>query len=131
MEDLLGDTGLLIPVLARIRVVGVDDNAGVLQPAVGVEGAEMLQILVVVVRHGLAVFIRRASEDCVGERVALALDLPAGVNEGVRVLSRRDGVHHNGEIAACGVFHADGQVKAACGEAVELILDRPCADRNI
>ena len=63
--------------------------------------------------------------------VAIGLYFPSSVQEGVGTLGCHNTVHHNGEIAACGVFHADGQVKAACGEAVELILDRPCADCNI
>ena len=42
-----------------------------------------------------------------------------------------DGVHHDGEVAARGVFHADRQVKAAGREPVQLILYRSCADGDI
>ena len=71
------------------------------------------------------------AEDCVRKRISGAFDLPAAINEGMRMVSSGDGVHHNGQIAACGVFESYGNVKTACGEPMLLVFDASCADCNI
>ena len=45
VEHLLGDAGLLIPLLAGVGVVRVDDDGGILQTALAVELAQLAQIL--------------------------------------------------------------------------------------
>ena len=131
VEHLLGDAGLLIPLLAGVGVVRVDDDGGMLQTALAVELAQLAQILVVVVRQGAAVFVHRAAQDGVGEGVALAAHLPLGEEERVPVLGGLDGVHHDRQVAARGVLHADGDVEPAGDETVLLILDGTRADSDV
>ena len=75
-----------------------------------------------VVWMALAVTVNESPEDGVCHRVALALNLPVAVDEGMAALRGADGVHHNGEVATGRVLHSGGDVKAACGEAVLLVF---------
>ena len=81
-----------------------------------------------IVRLTLAVFIDRASEYGVGQRIALCLDLPAAVNKLVAVLCGVNRVEHDGQAAAGRVLHADRHVDAAGYEAVLLVFNRAGAD---
>ena len=72
----------------------------------------------------IAARIHVAAQNRMGQRVALALHLPVAVDEGVRGLRRLQRVHHHREIAARGVLHAHGDVDAARGQPVLLVLDR-------
>ena len=84
-----------------------------------------------IVRIGASVFIDRAAKYGVCEGIALACDLPSAVIEGMGALCGGYGIDHDRKIAACGVFHADRQIKSARGKAMLLILDRSCPYRNV
>ena len=106
-------------------MVGVDNHSRVLQLRVpGVQVADQQNVLIVVVGMGLALLVHIAPQDSVGIGIALRVDLPAPVNEGVLILGGGDGVHHHGEAAGGGVLHAHGHLNAAGGEPVLLVLHR-------
>ena len=65
------------------------------------------------------------------QRIAGRPDLPASVNERLRILRRDNGVHHDRKIAAGRIFHACRNTDAACDHPVLLVFNRPRADRHI
>ncbi len=72
-----------------------------------------------------------APENRVGQLVAVCFNLPASVNKRVGMLCRVDGVQHNRKVAAGRIFHACGNVKAADGETMLLVLHGAGADRHV
>lgn len=112
-------------------MVGVDDHRRVLQIALAVQVAQLAQVLIVIVGQRPAILVHRAAQDGVGQRVALAVYLPLGEQEGVGVLGRQYGVHHHRQVAAGGVLHAHRHVQPAGDEPVLLILHRARADGYI
>ena len=131
MEHLLGNAALLIPLLAGIGMVGVDDHRRVFQSALGIKLPELAQILVVVVGQRAPVFVHRPPENGVGQGIALAVYLPLGEQERMGMLGGQDGVHHHRQVAAGGVLHAHRHVQSAGDEPVLLILHRARADGRI
>ena len=79
----------------------------------------------------LIVFVDRAPENGVGQRIPFGFDLPAAVDELVTVLGGLDCVEHDGECSAGGVLHAHRHVHTAGGEPVLLVFHRPGADGDI
>ena len=122
MENLLGDTGLLVPVFAGIGMVGVNDDRRILEAAGLIKLTQKLQILIVIIGNGAPVLVGRAAQNGMGQGIAFAVNLPAGIDKGVGMLSGIDGVHHDRQVAAGGVLHAHGDVKTAGSEAVELVF---------
>ena len=108
-----------------------DDDAGVCKLALIVGVDEVDQVLVVVVRHGLTVFIHIAAQDGVRVGIALRMRLPAAVDEGVLVLCGGDGVEHYREVAARRVFSFRRETSRAGGQTVLLILYRTRADSDV
>lgn len=106
-------------------MIAVQNQAGIAQLRGGVQIAQTGQIFVVVVGVGDAVLVHIAPQDGVGQGIAGALYLPVAVAEGVGVLSRVNGVHHYGEIAAGGILHTHGNIKTAGGQPVLLVFHRP------
>ena len=66
-----------------------------------------------------------------GKGIALALNFPAAIYKIMGNLGGGYGVHHNGKVAAGGVFHADRNIDSAGGKAVVLVLNGTCAHCNI
>ena len=130
-HDLLDDTRLFKGILAGVRMVGVDDTRGVLEHTRGVQAQQVRHILIMIVRQALAVLVHIAAQDRVRIRIAVGLHLPAAIDEGMTVLRRGDGVHHDRQIAAGGVLHADGDIQPRGHQTVLLVLDRSGADRDI
>ena len=122
VQDVLGDTGLLHPLLAGIGVIGVDDHSGVLQAAFCVHLTQLAQILIMVIGEGLAVLVHPPAQHAMNQRIALAFHFPAAVAEHVTCLRRPHGIQHHGQVAAGGVFHAYGQVQPAGGQPVLLVF---------
>ena len=131
LDDLAYDAGLCERVLAGVCMVGIDDDAGVCKLALIVSVNEVDQVLVVVVRHGLTVFIHIAAQDGMRVGIALRMRLPAAVDEGVLVLCGGDGVEHYREVAARRVLHSDRSLETARGQTVLLILYRTRADSDV
>jgi ADP-ribosylglycohydrolase len=85
----------------------------------------------VVVGHRLTELVNVAAKDSVRIGVTRAFNLPAAVDELVSVLTCRYGVHHNGNIAACGVLHTNGNVKTAGCKSVVLVFNTARAYCNV
>ena len=96
-------------------MIGIHDDGVIFESALRVQVREFPQILVVIVGFSLPVFVHRAAENSVRERSSLRVDFPPRVHARMRMLCGADGVHHNCQIAACGVFHTHGDIHAACG----------------
>ena len=125
MENLLADAGLLQVLLAGVGVIGIHHHGGIDQlGALCVELGQVSQILVVVVGQAVSLLVDVATKDSVSQGVARGLHLPAAEDEGVRLLGRGQGVHHDRQIASCGVLHAYGAGHAAGYQAVLLIFHR-------
>ena len=122
---------LLKGVFAGIGVVAVDDGGGVFEVLCLVHLAKQDDILVVVVGVGLPGFVHVAAQDGVRVRVAGGMHFPSAVEEGVRVLRRRDGIQHHGEVAARGVLHAHGHANSAGDQAVLLVFHRAGAHSHV
>ena len=112
-------------------MIGVDDHSGVLQAAFCVHLTQLAQVLIMVIGEGLAILIDPAAQYAVHQRIALAFHLPAAVAEDVAHLRRANGVQHDGQVAAGGVFHADRQIQTAGSQPVLLIFHRTRPDRYI
>ena len=112
-------------------MVAVHHHAGVLEIGVKVAAGQALQVLVVVVGVVAAVQANVAAQHGVGQRVAVALDLPAAVDEALLGLRGVDRVQHNRGRARRRVLHAHGHVDAGRHQAVLLVLDRARAHRNV
>ena len=66
-----------------------------------------------------------------GKGIAGGIHLPAPVDEGVGVLGGHDGIEHDGNIPAGGIFHAHRDVNAAGGQSVFLVFDTPRTHRHV
>ena len=62
-------------------MVGVNDDCRIFQVTVIVHFQKKLQILVVIVGQGIAVFVHSTAQDGVGEGIALCLDFPSSGDE--------------------------------------------------
>ena len=82
----------------------------------------MDQILIVVVGTAVALFVDIAPHDGVGIGVAVGLHFPAAIEEGVVAHGGVDGVHHDAQIAAGGIFHAHGDIDTAGHQTMLLVF---------
>ena len=112
-------------------MVGVHHHRRELEAPLLVQLPQAHQILIVVVGHAGAVLVHAPAQDGVGQGVAGGGHVPAPVEEGVPRLGRLDGVEHHGQVAAGGVLHAHGDVHAAGGEPVLLVLHGPGPHRLV
>ena len=130
-HDVFGDADLLHVFLAGIVMVAVDDDGRVGERSFAIQVEDLLQVLVVVVRHAGAEMVHVAAEDGMGERISCGVDFPAVEEEVLLILRGFDGVHHDGEVAGGRVLHTDRDTGAACDHAVKLVLDGTRADRAV
>ena len=130
-HDVFGDADLLHVFLAGIVMIAVDDDGGIGERSFAIQVEDLLQVLVVVVRHAGAKMVHVAAEDGMGERISCGVDFPAVEEEVLLILRGFDGVHHDGEVAGGRILHADRDTGAACDHAVELVLDGTRADRAV
>lgn len=131
VDDVFCNADLLEILLARVRMIGIDDDRRVCEIALVVRLVERAQVLIVVVRHAVAETVDIAAQDGMGQRIARRADLPATEQELLRVLCRLDRVEHDRDVARRRVLHADRDADAARDHAVELVFNRACADRRI
>lgn len=61
-----------------------------------------------IIRVRNAVLIHTAAKNCMSKLISLRFNLPAAINKGVAALRRRNGIEHNGIIAARAVFIPQG-----------------------
>ena len=61
----------------------------------------------------------------------MAFYFPASVDKRVRMLCRCDGIHHNGNIPCCRIFHTNRNVKTTGSQTVLLVFYRSCTNCNI
>ena len=87
---------MLQVVLIGVGMVAVNHYARVCYIKLLVELINPDEILVVVVRQGVAMLIDETTQDGMSIGVALTLDLPASVLEGMGLLGGIDGIHHDG-----------------------------------
>ena len=130
-HDVFGDADLLHVFLAGIVMIAVDDDGGIGERSFAIQVEDLLQVLVVVVRHAGAEVVHVAAEDGMGERISCGVDFPAVEEEVLLILRGFDGVHHDGEVSGGRVLHTDRDTGAACDHAVELVLDGTRADRAV
>ena len=130
-HDVFSDADLLHVFLAGIVMVAIDDDSRVGEGTFSIKVEDLLQVLVVVVRHAGAEMVHVAAEDGMGERISRGVDFPAVEEEVLLILRSFDGVHHDGEVAGGRILHADRDTGAACDHAVELVLDGTRADRAV
>ena len=130
-HDVFGDADLLHVFLAGVVMVAVDDDGGISERSFSIQVENLLQVLVVVVRHAGAEMVYVAAEDGMGERISCGVDFPAMEEEVLLILRSFDGVHHDGEVTGGRILHADRDTCAACDHAVELVLDGTRADRAV
>ena len=130
-HDVFGDADLLHVFLAGVVMVAVDDDGGISERSFSIQVENLLQVLVVVVRHAGAEMVYVAAEDGMGERISCGVDFPAVEKEVLLILRGFYGVHHDGEITGGRVLHADRDTGAAGDHAVELVLDGTSADRAV
>ena len=131
MHHFLHNADLFPAFFAGIRVIDVDDGSRIVKFHFPVHFAEADQVFVVIVLGAVAVFADRAPQNDMRKGISCGLHLIAAVDKMVRVLGGVDGIEHHGKIAAGGIFHAGGHVKAADGQTVMLILHRAGADGHI
>ena len=112
-------------------MVAVDDDGRVGERSFAIQVEDLLQVLVVVVRHAGAEVVHVAAEDGMGERISCGVNFPAVEEEVLLILRGFDGVHHDGEVAGGRVLHTDRDTGAAGDHAVELVLDGTRADRSV
>ena len=112
-------------------MIAVDNDGGIGEGTFSIKVEDLLQVLVVVVRHAGAEVVHVAAEDGMGERISCGVDFPAVEEEVLLILRGFDGVHHDGEVAGGRILHADRDTGAAGDHAVKLILDGTCADRAV
>ena len=130
-HNVFGDADLLHVFLAGIVMVAVDDDGRVGERSFAIQVEDLLQVLVVVVRHAGAEVVHVAAEDGMGERISCGVDFPAVEEEVLLILRGFDGVHHDGEVAGGRVLHTDRDTGAAGDHAVKLVLDGTRADRAV
>ena len=84
-----------------------------------------------VVRLTLLVLVCVAAQNGMRQRIALACAFPAAIDKRMAVLSCGDAIQHNGEVAAGGVFHANGDIQRAGCQAMVLVFHRTRAHGNV
>ena len=131
VHNFVGNSDLFEPLFSGVGMVAVNNNGGVFEIPFVIKIENSLKVFVMIVRVAVAVFVNIAAENCMGKRVAFALNFPAAVNKVMGNLGGGYGVHHNGKVAAGGVFHSDRNVDSAGGEAVVLVFNRTRTHRNI
>ena len=86
LENFLYNSNLFSILLVGIAVVGIYDGCHVLKVLLAVHLIQTNKVFIVVVRNVLTMLVGCTSEYRVGKRVAIRLNLPASVYEGMGVL---------------------------------------------
>ena len=122
MHDFVGDTNLCHVLLAGVGVVGVNDAGHILKAFFSIAVVESAEILKMVVRDIVAVFIDSTAENSMGQRIAGCFDFPASVDKHLRALGSFNGIKHDGDIAAHRVLHTAWDADTAACETVNLVF---------
>ena len=85
VQNVFDDTDLLLVFLSGVGMVGIDDGSRVYEMCFVVFLQQKLNVLVVIVRHGVAVLVGRTAENGVRQRISACLYLPGTVNKGVEI----------------------------------------------
>lgn len=122
MHDFVGDTNLRHVLLAGVGVVGVNDATHILKAFFSIAVVELTEILKMVVRDIVAVFIDSTAENSMGQWIAGCFDFPASVDKHLRALGSLNGIKHDGDIAAHWVLHTAWDADTAACETVNLVF---------
>ena len=79
VHDFVGDTNLCHVLLAGVGVVSVNDAGHILKAFFGIAVVETAEILKMVVRDIVAMFIDSTAENSMSQRIAGGFDFPASV----------------------------------------------------
>lgn len=131
VKNFFTDADLLKIFFAGIGMVGIYDNAGIFEPFFHINIVELYQIFIMIVGTALAEVVYVTSENGMGIGVAVSLYFPASVQEGVGTLGCHDTVHHDGEVAAGGIFHTYRDTDAAGCQTMLLVFYRAGADGGV
>ena len=131
MQHVLCDADLLQILLAGIRVIAVYQNCRILKLRLVIGFLQIPQILIMIICVASSVIVDIAAENGMCHRISCRHNLPATVQEGLTVLCRRNGIHHDRDIPARRVLHTDRDSDSACHHAVLLILHRTSSDGHI
>ena len=131
VHDFLGDPQLLLILLRRVAVIRIHHDRRVHEILLHIEIIQQLQILIVVVRHDLAMLRLGATQDRMGIWISVRLHLPLTEDEIMGMLSRIDRVQHDAEVTGGRILHTGRYIDAGRHEAVLLVLHRTCADSHI
>ena len=122
MHDFVGDTNLRHVLLAGVGVVGVDDAGHILKAFFSIAVVETAEILKMVVRDIVAVFIDSTAENSMSQRIAGCFDFPASVDKHLRALGSFNGIKHDGDIAAHRVLHTTWDADTAACKTMNLVF---------
>ena len=122
MHDFVGDTNLCHVLLAGVGVVGVNDAGHILKAFFSIVVVELTEILKMVVRDIVAVFIDSTAENSMGQWIAGRFDFPAPVDKHLRALGSLNGIKHDGDISAHWVLHTAWDADTTACETVNLVF---------
>ena len=71
------NTDLLLKLLVRIRMIRIHDRRRILQISLIIFFQQELQILIMIVRDRIAMFIHCSAKNCMSQRIAVRLSLPS------------------------------------------------------
>ena len=131
MQHFLEDARLLKRLLAAVGVVAVDHDGGILQLPLLIEIREIEKVLVVIVGVRDALPVHITSEDRMRVGISVGMSLPAAIDEIVLMLRRHNTVHHDSQVSAGGILHADRALDGTGGQSVLLVLHAAGAHRHI
>ena len=122
MHDFVGDTNLCHVLLAGVGVVGVNDAGHILKAFFGIALVETAEILKMVVRDIVAVFIDSTAENSMSQRIAGGFDFPASVDKHLRALGSFYRIEHHRDITAHRVLHTAWDADTAACKTMNLVF---------
>ena len=112
-------------------MISVNDHCRILKVSFLIHFQKQLQIFIVIIGNGVAMFVHRSSQDRMGQGIALCLYFPASGDEVMSSLGSYYRVQHNRKVSAGRIFHTCRNVQAADHQTVFLVFYRTGSDGYI
>ena len=112
-------------------MVCIDNDSRICKFLLVIQFAQMHQIFIVIIRHGVTLTIYIASQNCMGQRIACSLHFPTTIQEGMARMSCNQRIHHNRQVTASRVLHTNRNIQTTCSQSVLLVFYRTSTNGNI
>ena len=112
-------------------MIRIHDRRRILQISLIIFFQQELQILIMIVRDRIAMFIHCSAKNCMSQRIAVRLSLPVSVDKVLFDLCCQNRIQHHRQIPTGWIFHTHWNIHTACYHTMLLILHRASSNSNI